>query len=90
MTLSSDAPVPAPDGPPLATMARIGTMLHVTVLHASLADLLWQHRQRLTEDHGCSGLRLIVLDPSLGGDKPPALEWQCPSSVGSGISWRRR
>lgn len=90
MTLFSNAPVPVPDGPPLATMARIGTMLHCTVLHASTADLLWQNRQCLTEDLGCSGLRLIVLDPSLGADKPLALEWQRPADVTNGISWRRR
>lgn len=90
MSLSSDALMPAPDGPPLATMARIGTMLHVTVLHASTADLLWQNRQRLTEDHGCFGLRLIVLDPSLGADKPTTLEWQLPAGVKNGFSWRRR
>lgn len=89
MTLSSDAQATIPDGPPLVTMARIGTVLHVTVLHATTADLLWQNRLRLLEDHACSRLRLIVLDPSLGGDEPTTLEWQRPAAQ-KGISWRRR
>lgn len=89
MTSPSYEQATTPDGPPLATMARIGTTLHVTVLHATTADLLWQNRLRLTEDHACSRLRLIVLDPSLGGEKPTVLEWQRPAAQ-KAISWRRR
>jgi hypothetical protein len=54
-------PAQPPDGPPLMTMARSGTELVVTCLHAKAADLLWQQRQRLVEIHGCSSLRLILL-----------------------------
>lgn len=89
MTSLSYEQATTPDGPPLATMARIGTVLHVTVLHATTADLFWQNRLRLLDDHACFRLRLIVLDPNLGGETPTMLEWQRPAAQ-KAISGRRR
>lgn len=94
MTLTSNALISVPDGPPLLTMARMGTVLHVTVLHATAADLIWQHRQQFTEIHGCSGLRLSVLSPAGSDGKPTELQWQRPNVnrrvIRRAISWRRR
>lgn len=90
MTLPSNALSSVPDGPPLLTMARSGAVLHVTVLHAAAADLLWQNRQRLTEIHGCLNLRLYVLNPAKADGSATEVEWQRPEMARRLISGRRR
>jgi hypothetical protein len=62
----------APDGPPLACITRSGSELHVTVLHVTAADLMWQLRQGLAAVYGCSVLRLTVVGTSI------ALQWHPP------------
>lgn len=90
MTLTSNATSSVPDGPPLLTMARSGTVLHVTVLHAAAADLLWQHRQQLTTIHNCLSLRLCVLNPAQPDGSATEVEWQRPEMARRLISGRRR
>ena len=90
MTLSSNALSPVPDGPPLVTMARVGTVLHVTVLHAAAADLLWQNRHQLTEIHNCLSLQLCVLNPAQADGSATKVEWQRPEMARRLISGRRR
>lgn len=90
MPLTSNATSSVPDGPPLLTMARSGTVLHVTVLHAAAADLLWQHRQQLTKIHNCLSLRLCVLNPAQPDGSATEVEWQRPQIVRRSISGRRR
>jgi hypothetical protein len=59
-------------------MATSNDVLHVTVLHAAAADLLWQHRQRLSSVFRCSMLRLTVLMP-LHIDSPAIeIRWRRP------------
>ena len=69
--LSNGAPS-TPDGPPLACITRNGSVLEVTVLHATAADLLWQLRQGLAAVYGCSALRLTVVGT------PIEIRWQRP------------
>lgn len=90
MTLTRNAFSSVPDGPPLLTMARFGTVLHVTVLHAAAADLLWQNRQGLTEIHECLSLRLCVLNPAQADGSATEVEWQRPKLARRLISARRR
>jgi len=83
-------PASAPDGPPLATLARLGDELSVTVLYAAAADLLWQQRQRLVEIHGCSSLRLIMLSPAPGIGATTELQWRRPVLPGCLVRQRCR
>lgn len=90
MTLPGDAASSVPDGPPLVTMARIDTVLRVTVLHAAAADLLWQNREQLVKIHNCSCLRLSVLSPGHGDQRNAIeLQWQ-PPGIANSISAPRR
>lgn len=66
----------APDGPPLASIERQGSLLQVTVLHPAAADLLWRLRENLSEIHGCSSLRLTIH----GAAPVIELEWERPVS----------
>lgn len=72
MNPSSNGTSSTPDGPPLACITRQGAVLHVTVLHATAADLLWQLRQGLATCYNCSVLRLTVVGT------PIEIQWQCP------------
>lgn len=72
MNPSSNGARSAPDGPPLACITRNGSILEVTVLHETAADLLWQLRQGLAAVYGCSALRLRVVGT------PIEIQWQCP------------
>jgi hypothetical protein len=82
-------PVPVPDAPPLVTLARLGSELRVTVLHAAAADLLWQNRQQLLQIHGCLSLRLIMLSPAQANCSTKELQCQ-PVWSERQFSWRRR
>ncbi len=79
----------SPDGPPLACIARCGDTLHVTVLHAAAADILWQSRQLLTAVHSCSELRLVVMEPHAGDGAAIVIQWQRPLDSGHPIRHRR-
>ena len=89
MTLPSNCSSPVPDGPPLVCIARCGETLHVTVLHAATADILWQHRQELAAVHRCTGLQLIILDPSVGDGEALTIPWKRPLVPDASISPRR-
>lgn len=82
--------VPVPDAPPLATLARLGEELRVTVLHPATADLLWQNRQQLVEIHGCSSFRLIMLSPAPGDGTLRELQWRRPVLPKRLVRWRGR
>lgn len=86
MTLSGNATA-VPDGPPLLTMARCGSVLVVTVLHAAAADLVWQHRQTLVEIHSCLSLRLLLLNHRSA--EATQLQWFAPVPVDRPITRRR-
>lgn len=75
----------APDGPPLASIERQGSLLQVTVLHPAAADLLWRLRESLLEIHGCNSLRLTIH----GAAPVIALEWARPSAPAPAVSVRR-
>jgi hypothetical protein len=84
-----NGPNSAPDGPPLACIARCGEILHVTVLHGAAADILWQSRQRLTAVHGCSALRLEVLEPPGNDGATIVIHWHRPLDSSLPIRPRR-
>ena len=90
MSRSSNAMSSVPDGPPLATIARVGPVLQVTAAHAATANLLWQQRQRLTEIHNCQALQLSVLSVLQPDGQPMTLNWQRPAPTRRSVSRRRR
>lgn len=70
-------------------MARVGTMLDVTVLHGSAADLVWQQRQTLTEMHNCLSLRLN-LAACVRGSGAAELQWHRLVWFRNAVRRRRR
>lgn len=90
MSLPGDALSSVPDGPPLLTLARIGTQLHVTVVHAAAADLIWQNRRRLLQIHGCNRLRVSLLELTQANGQPLDLHWPRQQQQAMPISCRRR
>ena len=85
MTLDRNGLDSAPDGPPLASIERQGSLLQVTVLHPAAADLLWRLRERLSEVHGCTSLRLTIL----GAAQVIELQWTRPLAPAPALSVRR-
>lgn len=75
-----------PEAPPLVCIARNGTELHVTVLHAAAADLLWQLREPLTAVYGSTSLRLTMLEPPHQHGDALELQWKRPTEPKSTIS----
>jgi hypothetical protein len=85
MNLSRNGIDSAPDGPPLLSMERQGSLLKATVVHPAVADLLWLLRDSLTQIHGCTALWL-----SVHGAKPAIeLLWHRPARRPRSISGRR-
>ena len=89
MILPGNGSSPVPDGPPLVCIARCGDTLHVTVLHAATADILWQLRQDLAAVYRCSDLQLTILDPSVGDGEALTIQWKRPLVPDASISPRR-
>lgn len=88
MSLSRNGMNSVPDGPPLACIARNGAELHVTILHAAAADLLWQLREPLTALYGSTSLRLTMLEPSRQPGNALEIQWKRPTEPKSRISAR--